>query len=211
MLDIHALMSGLAIRRPLFHSEADFQHELAWQIHLMESEQQVRLEMDAFPRPSQGRPTRLDIWLPREGVAVELKYLTRKLEYEDPHTAELFVLKNDALDISRYGALTDIQRLERLRAERSDFQFGYVIALTNDHLYWEPPRRDSNNDYEFRIEEGRTLKDRMVWKEGAKPGKGREAPIVLEGSYSLHWRDYGRRLRDGSGGSLRYLAISVGL
>jgi hypothetical protein len=29
--DIHGLVRRLALRRPLFHSEADFQHALAWQ------------------------------------------------------------------------------------------------------------------------------------------------------------------------------------
>ena len=33
MLDIHQIMADLAKRRPVFHSEADFQHALAWLIH----------------------------------------------------------------------------------------------------------------------------------------------------------------------------------
>ena len=32
-LDIHNLMQGLSYSRPVFHSEADFQHALAWHIH----------------------------------------------------------------------------------------------------------------------------------------------------------------------------------
>lgn len=32
MLELPQLMSLLAKRRPLFHSEADFQHALAWHI-----------------------------------------------------------------------------------------------------------------------------------------------------------------------------------
>ena len=44
MLDIHGLMSKLRKRRPIFHSEADFQHALAWEIHLANPSHQVRLE-----------------------------------------------------------------------------------------------------------------------------------------------------------------------
>ena len=33
MLDISDLMTGLAVSRKVFHSEADFQHALAWHIH----------------------------------------------------------------------------------------------------------------------------------------------------------------------------------
>ena len=33
MLDIKSLLMGLAENRKVFHSEADFQHALAWHIH----------------------------------------------------------------------------------------------------------------------------------------------------------------------------------
>ena len=33
MLDIEGLLTSLAQSRKVFHSEADFQHALAWQIH----------------------------------------------------------------------------------------------------------------------------------------------------------------------------------
>jgi hypothetical protein len=31
--DLPHLMDALAAQRPIFHSEADFQHALAWEIH----------------------------------------------------------------------------------------------------------------------------------------------------------------------------------
>ena len=43
MLDIDGLMASLANRQKVFHSEADFQHALAWQIHEAAPESQVRL------------------------------------------------------------------------------------------------------------------------------------------------------------------------
>lgn len=56
MLDIHTLMRGLAEKRPVFHSEADFQFALA--SHIREDcDQPVRLEWKPFPgEPSVAAP-----------------------------------------------------------------------------------------------------------------------------------------------------------
>ena len=74
MLDINRLMNGLAAERPVFHSEADFQHALAWRIR-EETGRDVRLEFPPFP----AERIYLDLWMPSIGVAIELKYLTSKL------------------------------------------------------------------------------------------------------------------------------------
>ncbi len=46
-VDVPAVLSALAVQRPVFHSERDFQHALAWQLQLSHSQAQIRLE----PRP----------------------------------------------------------------------------------------------------------------------------------------------------------------
>ena len=61
----------------MFHSEADFQFALAWRIKEATSHD-IRLEFKPFPEERMY----LDLWVPAIGVAVELKYLTRKLEVE---------------------------------------------------------------------------------------------------------------------------------
>ena len=93
----------------MFHSEADFQHALAWHIHQAMPESEVRLEVDPLPL---GRDKMfLDVWLPKEGVAIELKYATRGLQVEQD--GELFVLRDHrAQDTRRYDFLRDIERLE---------------------------------------------------------------------------------------------------
>ena len=73
MLDIHNLMVDLSKQRPIFHSEADFQHALAWQIHETMPNCEIRLEMPY--RVSQGN-WHLDIWLQTMEIAIELKYRT---------------------------------------------------------------------------------------------------------------------------------------
>ena len=80
MLDIAGLLTGLAESRKVFHSEADFQHALAWHIHQTMPDSQIRLE---FPMPVEHRKMYVDIWLPVEKIAIELKYMTRKSELED--------------------------------------------------------------------------------------------------------------------------------
>lgn len=45
MIDIATAISSLGRKRPIFHSEADLQHALAWEIHLALPDAAVRLEV----------------------------------------------------------------------------------------------------------------------------------------------------------------------
>ena len=89
MLDIPVLMRALARDRPVFHSEADFQHALAWRLHETIPDCGVRLEY----KPPDKR-IYLDLWLEHFGVAIELNYRTRLLEME--HNGEVFALRNQS-------------------------------------------------------------------------------------------------------------------
>ena len=186
MLDIHMVMAELAKTRPIFHSEADFQHALAWQIHEMMRDIQIRLEFNLNPLGQEG--VYLDIWLPCHELAVELKYKTKPLLAL--HNSEAFLLKEQgAQNHGRYDFLKDVERVES--AER-----GVAIILTNEPSYWkEDSVRDSSNYYDFRIHEGRRLSGELKWKnpedKAAKTG-GRQDPITLSGSYNLRWEDYSR-------------------
>jgi len=50
--DLASVMYELSVVRPVFHSEADFQHALAWQIHKQNSALKIRLE---YRPPELGR------------------------------------------------------------------------------------------------------------------------------------------------------------
>jgi hypothetical protein len=67
-------VEALRKSRGVFHSEADFQHALAWAIHVSDPSVHIRLET----RPEPGM--RLDLLVSRpelgEHLALELKYLT---------------------------------------------------------------------------------------------------------------------------------------
>ena len=133
MLDIQKLMADLSIHRPIFHSEADFQHALAWQIHEVMPDCGIRLE---FP-PFSDKRMYLDIWLSTSRIAIELKFATRKLECE--WNGENFSLRDQsAQDVKRYDFLKDIQRLEQVVMD-GNADAGFAVLLTNDHLYWKEP------------------------------------------------------------------------
>ena len=205
MLSIYSLLATLAESRKVFHSEADFQHALAWQIHKIAPDRRVRLEVDAFP--DQDRRRSLDIWIPVDGIAIELKYVTRKLELEQD--GESFALRNhSAQDTRRYDFLMDIQRLETMLSNRC--KVGYAVLLTNDSSYWKIPATRDTVDAAFRIHEGRDISGELAWAARAGSGtvRGRESPIKLRGSYRLSWQDYstfvGRPY-----GKFRYLAVTV--
>ena len=74
-LDVVAMLSLLAEHRPVFHSERDLQHALAWQIQLACPEAQIRLE----PRPRRGIHLDLLVRRGKRRTAIELKYLVAAL------------------------------------------------------------------------------------------------------------------------------------
>ena len=206
MLDIRCLLTQLAESRKVFHSEADFQHALAWHIHQTMQKSQIRLE---YPVPVEHRKMYVDIYLPDEKIAIELKYVTRRLEL---HNGESFALRNQfAHNQRRYDFLRDIQRLECMRFELGLCKAGHAVLLTNDPLYWNEPGRPDTPDSNFRIHEGRkNISGKLAWVGQPSPGttKGREKPIRLKDSYCLRWQDYSDCCEK-EGSEFRYLAVSV--
>ncbi|MCK5929053.1 MAG: hypothetical protein KAG80_12735 [Nocardioides sp.] len=207
VVDPRALLRALARRRPVLHSEADFQHEYAWEARTMDPELRIRLE--THPEPGM----RLDLMLSRvaEGrhTAVELKYLTAG--WTGSVASEHFELKNQgAQDVRAYDVVKDIHRLERLVERHQDWT-GLLVALTNDPSYWRPAThgRPTNADA-FRIYDGVTLSGSRAW--GPQTGRGtmhrREAPIDLRGSYLLDWQDYAK-VDNSPRGTFQVLVVEV--
>ena len=215
MLNIKCLMTDLAKCREVFHSEADFQHALAWHIHETMPKSQIRLE---FPVSAEHRKMYVDIWLPVEKIAIELKYVTRGIKLK--HKKESFALRDQrAQNQRRYDFLRDIHRLERMRRSKPVLcEAGFAVLLTNDPSYWEcpSPRSQDATDADFRIHDGQVISEERDWATHTSPGtkKGRECPIQLEDSYCLHWQDYSKitekpRGKGKSRGKFRYLAVTV--
>ena len=212
MLDIHGIMRGLAEKRPGFHSEADFQFALAWHIKESMLETEIRLEYEPFPESP--RRKRLDVWIQSLGIAIELKYRKKALDYTDQNGERYLLTDQSAHDQGRFDFADDIQRLERVVRQRCDTSRGIAVILTNDGAYWKKPTRrgwQDTRDAEFRIHEGVVLKGDMNWKKGTSDGTkgGRTYPISLRDSYPVNWRHYSK-LDVPKNGAFRYLAVEVG-
>ena len=206
MLDVDGLMAHLCNKRKVFHSEADFQHAFAWQIREHSPDCEIRLEFN--PAPDEVRKIYLDIWLPNESTAIELKYFTRHLDTSV--SGERFVLRDQrAQDIRRYDFLRDVQRLEDEVSEGRAGQ-GFAILLTNDPSYWQPPQRDETVDAAFRIHEGRNVNGELAWSPSASEGttRGRTVPILLNATYRMRYQDYSNLVGQ-KYGQFRYLNVPV--
>ncbi len=205
MLDIHSIMKALASRRPVFHSEADFQHEFAILLRETLPDCQIRLE-----RPfgyHKGGATDIVLMYNGSIYGIELKYLTKRLVYE--LEGEIFQLKaHGATDLRRYDVLKDAVRLEAFNAVHRGKSF--VIALTNDPAYWRPTKKLTSIDAAFRLCEGRKVSGELHWASHASAGsiKGREIFLQLKNEYQIAWHDY-CSLPEGAS-TFRYLSFEVG-
>ena len=207
MTDVKRILKILAVRRPIFHSEADFQHALAWEVHQQCPSCQVRLE---FKPHRFDKRAYVDIWVVDNDAvsAIELKHKTRGLPIWIGN--EFFsLLDQSAQDIGRYDFMKDIHRLEQI-VSSIDNVVGHAVFLTNDSAYWKTPRTTETVDADFRIHQGRILAGNLGWGTGASSGtmSGREKPIPIKGVYSLNWQDYSEP-KKASYGKFRYLLVEI--
>jgi len=206
---VDELLAAMKATRLVFHSEADLQHHLAWQAHLLDPQLQVRLEF----RPDTRIRESVDVMLMRPdlGMAtfIELKYL--KAAWSGLVSSEQFDLPNTgAHDIVRYDVIKDIERLERF-VDGRPFSNGMMLCLTNDSLHWrEPIGMRATIAEAFRIHEGSRVHGIRQWDQRAGAGttRGRTSLLNLRGQYGLQWLPYSR-VDNGRTGEFRLLAVSV--
>ena len=201
------MLNELATKRPIFHSEADFQHELAWLCHLKYgNEYSVRLEkpeiigldhiaVDIVLTNSQGG----------SNVYLELKYKTAEVRNYNFNT-ELFNLKKQgAHNNACYDFCKDIQRVEQLT--QNNLSYGYAIFLTNDMSYLRRPR--STAQYRsFSIHQGRQLTGNLDWIPPHNSNYLRSHNIQLNNSYDIDWEAYST-LPTGRNSVLKYLLVAI--
>ncbi|MFT3961629.1 hypothetical protein [Propionivibrio sp.] len=207
-IDIHSVMRNLATRRPIFHSEADFQHALAWELHALDPSLEIRLEVPANYK-SQSRAF-IDL-LARKGrttIFFELKYRTINISIE--HKGETFNLKTQgAQDQGSYDFLKDISRVESF-VNSTKPALGYAIMLSNDRRYWTQRRGINPIDADFQLLDNRVLSGQLGWAAHAGVGsiKRRESPIDLERSYPIKWLPYSE-IAGSNASQFRYLSLEV--
>ncbi|MEI7901762.1 MAG: hypothetical protein WCK89_16030 [bacterium] len=191
-MNLNIILAALAVRRPIFHSEFDFQHELAWQIHNSFRDSGIRLE---FPIAVADRRMEIDIWVTHEArrIAVELKYKTRAANVN--HFGEQFNLaQHAATPLARYDTWRDVERLECLRTAGLADE-AWAIFLTNDSGYWSN-RPARGNGAEFSLHEGRMVthgNSPLVWQDPRNIdsiGAARVPGIAISNTYNLRWVGY---------------------
>ena len=211
--DLDIILMDLAVQRPVFQNEMDFQFSFAWQIKMKFPNWNIRFEKNLTDSEDEKR--RIDLWIEGENTyAIELKYPTQELFHEVNN--EIFKLRNQsAVDYSRYAFLKDIQRMEEVVGNNTDVK-GYAILITNDMSIELPPTKDDVADFQFRIHEGKVINnEELDWirKEGGQSFGDMENPIKLRGTYKFNWKDYSE-LKDKNNlpvtnGKFRYLFVEI--
>lgn len=205
IVDLPSTMLELAKRRPVFHSEADLQHELARQFWLLDQQLEIRLEL---PSGIEGVGT-TDMVLRRgpSACAIELKYLAK--HWRGEISDEVFNLRmGSASDQRCFDVVRDVHRLERW-VQLDECRSGFVLVVTNDASYWKPRENRQTFGEDFRIGQDRRLRGKLAWGTGASAGTkgGRADALELKGTYELSWRDFSDHC--GKNGRFRYLLIEV--
>lgn len=196
------------MRRRIFHSEADFQFEFAWQLRELEPDVEIRLER---PIRDDNQPAiNVDLMAKLDGrwIAIELKYVTAKLNYVV--NGEIFSLTGQsAQDVRRYDIVKDVSRVESLVASGVAAE-GHSVTLTNDPSLWQASSRQDTVDAAFRLHDGHSISGSIGWTELAGRGttRGREATIQLAGRYVFDWEEYST-VESERNGRFRSLTISV--
>lgn len=205
MIVIEDLMAGLALRRPVFCSEADFQHELAHEIRKTDSSFNVRLE---WPLAAPERGAIDIVVIGKARFALELNYFSKSL-VTVLDGEQISLKQHGAHDQRRYDVCKDVVRMEAF-ADENGCGAG-VLVLTNDSSYWQKRVRMNTVDAAFNVSQLRELTGTLAWHNLAKPGttKNRETPLKIRGRYALNWQDYSR-IED-KAGLFRYLWIPVAL
>jgi hypothetical protein len=206
MFALKSVIDSLSKQRPIFHSEADFQHALAWQIRCSHPDAKIYLETPCLSVGEKHAHVDIVFVLGAQKIACEVKYYTACLS--TPH--EGFHLKNHAAqDCGRYDFLWDLSRIQRM-VGTGYAAAAYVVLLTNDTLYWRPPTRKATIDATLRIHEGATVRGTLFWGDKASRGSmhGRDRKIELTRVYTCHWAGYSS-LGVGRGDTFRYLLLEV--
>ncbi|NIZ40924.1 hypothetical protein PVA45_05345 [Entomospira entomophila] len=199
-MNLYDIMDKLAKTRPIFHSEADFQFALAWQIQQTHPDADIRLEYPTqFEIQDNGEKRRgeVDIIVAIDGLTypIELKYKTAELSTEIDH--EKFQLKNQsAQNYAKYDFYKDMRRIELLSKawheeiqENKRFETGYAIFLTNHQYYWKTKTASDCKSEQFNIVDDMETPTYMQWK-GTETSLSRQSAIQLMDTYYLKWKTY---------------------
>jgi hypothetical protein len=213
-------MNDLAQLRPVFHSEADFQHELA--CVLKQHGHSIRLEkpfvIEGPDIPNGIVRSELDIEVDGK-TAIELKFKTT--EATIAHQEEHFELKSHgAQNLGRFDILDDARKLNWLKSRgNSGIQKGFAIFLTNDPLYLS--NANGNLSGEFSLHQGRVFENGSSLNWVGNPGANSVdkkrlppfAPLEIRFNEVVEWQEYSDctvyMLEPGNFGKFSFFVLEV--
>ena len=120
-----------------------------------------------------------------------MKYKTSKFEYFCNNIN--YKLKDQsANDLSKYGHLKDVSRIEYFKEAEKNFLVGYVITITNQAKTWQKILSPKQTDFEFSLENGSTVyKGVKCWHIcKSNHNKNNYLPITLKNDYFINWHDF---------------------
>jgi hypothetical protein len=188
-MDIMKIIESLRSKRPIYHSEADFQFTLAWEIQVHYPDALVRIEYPAPYNPN--KYIDVVVWIGQNIYPIELKYKTKKLEVIS--SGEKYYLKNHgAQDLGNYDYIKDICRLEEFSEKMDYFREGFAIWLTNDQFYWNEPRNPNVGYLQFSVHNKSIIEGSLSWGPSMGQGstRGRDEVLTLKNRYEVSWNDY---------------------
>lgn len=206
------ILKSLGETRRIFHSEADFQHALAWKIHTKFKGCEIRLERP-YEMPSGSYHLDLLVILDSghpNKIGVELKYLKKQITTEDD--GEEYRLSNHgAQSDARYRFFKDISRLNELKASKN-IDEGYAIILTNDPIYWKQPQSTQKWDYDaFKIHDRhKSDSGELNWVNEDNNAHKNMPKLFFSKRYEFSWVSYSDvpSLND-TNGKFQYLMVKV--
>lgn len=207
-LPLTRVLDRLAARRPVFHSEADFQFEFARTLADLDPSLQIRLEVPHRDPKGGTRYVDLVCYDSTQRTLVEFKYVTRYRTWTASDGEEFHLKNHAAMDLARLHVVHDVHRLEALTSER-DSTTGIALLLTNVPALWQPPTgRRETRDAAFRLHEGRPpLIGTLTWGPEGSRHQGNQR--TLTGTYPTTWHDYTPADAPGAGDHFRWLAFYV--
>lgn len=193
------IMNFLSVKRPIFHSEGDFQYSFAREIEIKYKDIKIRCD---WRRIIGSKEIWIDLTLfDNNGneTFIEIKYISK--QYKGVVNGELFECKSQGGHTEgRYNFLKDIKRIEELNAK------GFAVFLTNDDKYWDYLKYAGVIDKEFLLKEGYTFKKDVSynWKSECKTYKKKD-PIKFKNDYKINWLSFGEL----NSCSYRYTLIEI--
>jgi hypothetical protein len=212
---LETIIEGFATEGKIFSKEAQFQFDLAWEIH----NKGYDIVLEYLCETKDGKQY-IDLVVFSKGKEnkcwpIELKYKTldKKITYKVGETTSI-TYNQGAPDNGSYDYIKDISRIENIEknlnynGEEYCVECGYAIIMTNDwHYYEELPEKRKNDKYKYWYWKNfslaqNELKGDIKWidplsdkeqDKGTHTTKDREDSINLKNTYSLKnkWKKYG--------------------